>query len=234
MSVYSSSETGMSYLVKTILAYEKPCYFLLMTAVLLVLCIFFGKRKGRAVFFYPLVLLFATALNPYVFPPLFGGEMALMAQYYRMLWLILSSAICAFAMLSVAGAVKRKVAKLVVVVVFLLATVFMGTPLYSSLTEAQELTGEMYTMGEDRSMTDLIMEIEKDHKKDEPVILFENEELRNTLREYSASFTPVLYEKGKEDTGDYAIAMKNSDAAKAILKSGREICASCGDYVLFS
>lgn len=233
MSVYSASETGVSYLVKTFLAYEKPCYFLLLTAVCVILCAFFGKRKGRAAFFYPIILLLLTGLNPYVFPDLFMGAGELMTRYYRMLWLVPAAYIVVFAMMSVLSNVKRSLVKLIFAAAFLTAIVCMGAIPYASAAEAQELTGNTYSFGENKDLKDLTDAIEKNSSVDEPSVLFEDEDLRDEVREYSAALKPSIYSKGGEAAGEYAIARRGSAFSSALVSRKREQLGTFGEYILF-
>ncbi|MEE3420757.1 MAG: hypothetical protein VZR02_06625 [Lachnospiraceae bacterium] len=234
MSVYGSDEIGASYLVKTFLAYEKPGYFLLLAAICCVLCIVFGRRKGRAVFFYPLLLLFAIFLNPYIFPYLFRGENELMTRYFRMLWLLPASLLVAFAVMTVVGVAKTKGTKLIFTVVFFAAAFLMGTPLVSSPAEAQAYVKGTYaySFGEDRDLAALVSSIEKDSAKGEPAILFENDDLLLSVRERCAAFKPLLYKKGNETKGDYAVVSKDSDLLKTLTRKGRREMGTYGDYVL--
>lgn len=239
MEGYNTTETGFSYLMKTLNWYEKPGYFLVLSACALVLIMIFGKRKGRTVFVYPFLIMAASLYNPYVFPYIFGQKPELMKTYYQAFYLVPCGCLVAAAAVFTASRMKKKVFSVLTVLVFTLAVILAGSGLEIS---AVSLASPLDWESDSTEITSMIRTIRQDGGQGELTVSFEDSLLSAEVRSMDAGIEASDYLSSvlkKEellsgtDLPDYYVVAYGGDYDSLLKKAGAEEIGKNKNYAIY-
>ncbi len=223
MTGFAETESGLSYLLKVLRQYEYPSVFLFVVLAAIVMIVIFGKRKGRMLFVYPLLLIGLTVLNPYVFPSLISVRSGLHADFYRALWLIPLSMITACGAVSLARFLKSKAAGAIVLVLFLAAVLVTGS---TDFGRFQVFNQSMNVWGAENDLIQAADAIRRDSDLESVLVGTETETLAEDLRAYDVDFRCMILTDPAVLTGQ-----KQSDSVTeipeyCILEKGGEMLQS--------
>ena len=215
----------MSFLRKTVLTYQGASWMLYTAACALVLVMIFGRRKGRLVFLYPLLILALTMLNPYIYPVLFKVQGGMEGDYYRVLFK--------------SGAVKFVLTA--GVIAFLAIT---GEP---ELTKVLPAGIPQNVYAADGTLVRICDYLDQHSPEDIKTVAFENEDYQADVRDYDASiFLSDILQDGTaaksaeafkkaaaEDDADYYVVKKGSGLESVVKQAGATSIVTIDDQVIY-
>ena len=239
MTAYETTESGLSFLIKTILGYQAPGYFLFFAAGLLVAAAIFGGKQFRIVFLWPFVILCATVFNPYLFPLLFERWPELIEEYYRFLWLIPAFLLIGGGFALIAFKFRSKAAKFLLILTFAAGILLLAVP---SLRSYREIPLPANSLKADPELITLCDYIAGESETDTPVIAFEREDFAKEAVAYNPSIriSSALYSPGgagnlKNDGVNFCVIAKSRPAMEEKLQSlGYRAIAHTPENMIFA
>ena len=234
----------MSFLRKTVLTYQGASWMLYTAACALVLVMIFGRRKGRLVFLYPLLILALTMLNPYIYPVLFKVQGGMEGDYYRVLWLLPAGALTAAGAVALIFRFKSGAVKFVLtagVIAFLAIT---GEP---ELTKVLPAGIPQTVYAADGTLVRICDYLDQHSPEDIKTVAFENEDYQADVRDYDASiFLSDILQDGTaaksaeafkkaaaEDDADYYVVKKGSGLESVVKQAGATSIVTIDDQVIY-
>ena len=240
MTNYLPTESGLSFLLKTLSQYQAPGYYIIVAAVFLVIAAVSGGRRVRTAFLYPLILLILTVFNPYVFPLLLGNNSRFIENYYSVLWIVPITMIPAAGVVSAASRLPHIVPKILLTVFALAVLTLLGTPRLRSYA-GTEMPANM--MKADAELVTICDYIAADAETDAPVVAFERADFAEEAMAYNPAIliSNALYaDEGApspdaESTEDFFVIRKeSSELEKALRSSGYKAIAHTPDSYVFA
>lgn len=240
MTGYETTESGLSFLLKTIAAYGGGGVFLYAAFVMLIPASVFGGRRVRAVFLWPLLILAVTAFNPYVFPWLFIHYQQLIEEYYKFLWVVPVLLMIACGAVLIAFRFRSKLVKFLVFLAFCALLALGAVP---RITEYVNYSLPGNAMKADAELLTLCDYILENAPTDTPLVAFERLDFAQEAAAYNASIriSDLLIppESGEAEITrsngeDFIVIGKDSAALPARLKElGYRACAETPESLVF-
>ena len=238
MTTYQPTESGLSFLLKTLGQYQKPSYFLVAAAMLLVVAAIFEGRKVRCAFVWPLLILAVTVFNPYIFPFLFVEQGRLVEKYYMFLWTVPVTLIIGCGIISCIRHIPVKWLRPVVFAGALAAIAFFGTPKLISYVDVV-LPSDL--MKADPELVTICGYLSGHADTVSPLVAFERRDFAEEAMELDASIRISGMLEGKKPSEieaeevDFAVIGANSeDVAKRLAELGMVRIAHTPDSYVFA
>ncbi len=234
MTGYEMTETGMSYLLKTLHQYEYPSVFLFIVLASLILTGIFGRKQGRVIIVYPMILTVLTVLNPYLFPFLLSGRPELNGGFYRALWLLPQSLVTGLGAVLLVRFLHSRLAGGLVLLLFCAAIAVTGN---STITSLQDFNGPETVWGAEADTVAVADAILKDADDESPLVGFETEEAAEELRALHPEIRGVIVDKlsdsHEEDAPSYYVVKPNSAVWEAAKKAGLQAVIETKEKIVF-
>ena len=223
--------------------YQSPTYFLYAAGAAVILFAIFGKRRGRLLFLYPVLLLILTVFNPFLLPYLFERVGKAEEKYPSFLIIIPVAFVLAGGITAVAFACRNKIVRALVLVAACGLVIVTGTPSFLKFFSFELPSNYQRMNPETVRICDYIVE---HSSKDLSTAAFEDELLRGEAREYTAQIAVaeifgsgadltdanLLKEKLEELEPDYIVVKKDGDMPKLLEKAGASQAAyTDGQYI---
>lgn len=210
-----TTQSFLSDLIGTLQSFESPGWYLIVCAAALLVVLLFGKRKGRVLFFYPLVLFALAALNPSVLQRVSAGQEGTGKSILSALWVIPFAMLAVCGLFSLCRKFHGKVFRVLTVVLFCAVIFLTGSP---AVTEASyyynvsmdHLTGQ----NEGSAIADLITQ---NMESDTADVYVEEEDLAAQIRAENAGLLCILEDQKKSSEK----TLKNAEADFYVVETGK-------------
>ncbi len=184
MKIYETTESGLSFLIKTLLEYQEPCFFLFGALGVLLAASLFSGRRFRSAFLWPLLMLAVSVFNPYVFPLFLRPGPEVVEQYYRFLWCVPVPLLIGGGCAIIVFRVRPPWLKVLLYTVPAALILFFGT--YFTMS-GKEMTLPSNLMKADEELVALCDYIFANTLTDSPLVAFEDERLAEEAPAYDPS-----------------------------------------------
>ncbi len=230
MTGYDATETGLSFLLKTIRQFEYPQVFLAVALLGFAMSLFFGKRKGRLIFVYPSILIALVLLNPYIFPELLAGRVGLNTEYYRTLWMLPTAMVTGYGAVSLMRVFKPRAAGILALSIFAVGIVITGT---SQINDLSWMNGPSNIWGAETEVIRITGQILNDSDSDRPLVYFPTEELAEEVRGIEPTIRGVIAPSYEEIEADYYVLEAGTDVTEETEEEKLTVVYESEDYVVY-
>ena len=238
MRGYETTQSGLSFLYKTIQGYQEPGIIFYAALVLLIIAAIFGGRKVRCVFFWPVLILALTLFNPYLFPYLFVKWPSLIEQYYSGLWTIPTALIIGASAAVLAWRFRAVWAKFLVLFAAAALLIAGAVP---AVNTYRHIVIPSNFMKADAELVTLCDYVAEKSESDHPKVAFEREDFALEAAAYDADLRiSDLFAGEEQDTlgqtnGEQFIIIRkeNKELGKQLKSAGFRAVASTPDSLVF-